>query len=44
MDTDKEAPYKMIRPRHQRNLYASIGSQIIENREKLAWEDWMKRR
>jgi IS5 family transposase len=33
----------MIRPRHHRSLYDSIGSQIIEDHQKLGWEDWMKR-
>jgi len=32
----------MIRPRHQRNLYDSISSQIIEDHDKLGWEEWMK--
>jgi len=32
----------MIRPRHPRNLYDSIGSQIIEDHEKLGWEPWME--
>ncbi len=32
----------MIRARHQRNLFDSISSQLIEDHEKLGWEDWMK--